>query len=404
MAGQLPDGVPLSPDGTLASQVSTDANSRTFSAYVHIPFCSVRCGYCDFNTYTASELGSVSQQTFTEHLMSEISFSSHVLDRAQMPLRPVHTVFFGGGTPTLLPSTDLIEVLSALQDTFGLAAQCEITTEANPDTFTDEYAQELARSGFTRVSIGMQSAVDHVLQTLDRTHNPENVSRAVSAAKKAGLEVSVDVIYGAPSESLDDWRRTVEEVLRLDVSHISAYALIVEQGTALERKIRTGQLPAPDDDVQADMYEYADMAFRQSGFSWYELSNWSTSSHTQSRHNRAYWHNQDWWGYGPGAHSHIGGQRFWNVKHPSAYVDRLVSGVTPVFASEFPDDQSRRLEDALLGIRLATGLAAADWSPDVCDELLRDGLVDPEMHAHKRLVLSLSGRLRADEVVRRLTA
>lgn len=404
MAGQLPDGVPLPQDGSLAPEVCIDASSRTFSAYVHIPFCSVRCGYCDFNTYTSSELGSVSQQTFSEHLTSEIHFSSEVLARAQMPSRALHTVFFGGGTPTLLPSSDLIGVLSSLRETFGLAEQCEITTEANPDTFTLDYAQQLAEAGFTRVSIGMQSAVDHVLRTLDRTHQPENVSRAVTAARTAGLDVSVDVIYGAPAESLDDWRRTVDEVLRLDVSHISAYALIVEQGTALERKIRSGHLPAPDDDLQADMYEYADSAFSQSGFSWYELSNWSTNAHTQSRHNTAYWQNQDWWGYGPGAHSHIGGQRFWNVKHPSAYVERLASGSTPVFASEFPDEQSRRLEDVLLGIRLASGLPMSGWPPAVIDELIHDGLIDPENYAHKRLVLSLSGRLRADEVVRRLTA
>jgi putative oxygen-independent coproporphyrinogen III oxidase len=404
MAGQLPEGVPLPQDGSLDPSVSFGASSRTFSAYVHIPFCSVRCGYCDFNTYTSSELGSVSQQTFTEHLTSEIHFSEQVLARAQMPSRSLRTVFFGGGTPTLLPSTDLISVLATLRNTFGFATDCEITTEANPDTLTVDYAEELARAGFTRVSIGMQSAVEHVLHTLDRTHKPENVSRAVAAARHAGLDVSVDVIYGTPTESLDDWKRTVEQVLSLDVSHISAYALIVEQGTALERKIRSGHLPVPDDDLQADMYEYADSAFNEAGYSWYELSNWSKSDLTQSRHNTAYWLNQDWWGYGPGAHSHIGGQRFWNVKHPSAYVERLVSGDTPVFASELPDEQSRRLEEVLLRIRLASGLPADQWPPLITDELTHDGLIETEMLKQGRLVLSVRGRLRADEVVRRLTA
>jgi oxygen-independent coproporphyrinogen-3 oxidase len=404
MAGQLPEGVPLPHDGSLAQGVSAGASSRTFSAYVHIPFCSVRCGYCDFNTYTSSELGSVSQQTFTEHLTSEIHFSEQVLARADMPSRPLHTVFFGGGTPTLLPSTDLISVLETLKHTFGFAPDCEITTEANPDTFTVEYAHELAQAGFTRVSIGMQSAVEHVLDTLDRTHKPENVSRAVVAARNAGLDVSVDVIYGTPTETLDDWKHTVDAVIDLDVSHISAYALIVEQGTALERKIRSGHLPAPDDDLHADMYEYADKAFTEAGYSWYELSNWSRSDLTQSRHNTAYWLNQDWWGYGPGAHSHIGGQRFWNVKHPSAYVERLVSGITPVFASELPDEQSRRLEEVLLGIRLASGLPADQWSLAMTEELKHDALIDADIYKEGRLVLSVTGRLRADEVVRRLTA
>lgn len=321
-----------------------------------------------------------------------------------MPSRPLHTVFLGGGTPTLLPSTDLISVLATLRNTFGFASDCEITTEANPDTFAVEYAEQLAQAGFTRVSIGMQSAVEHVLHTLDRTHKPENVSRAVAAARHAGLDVSVDVIYGTPTESLDDWKRTVDQVLSLDVSHISAYALIVEQGTALERKIRSGHLPAPDDDLQADMYEYADSSFNEAGYSWYELSNWSKFNITQSRHNTAYWLNQDWWGYGPGAHSHIGGQRFWNVKHPSAYVERLVSGNTPVFASELPDEQSRRLEEVLLRIRLASGLPADQWPPLITEELTHDGLIETEMLTQGRLVLSVRGRLRADEVVRRLTA
>jgi oxygen-independent coproporphyrinogen-3 oxidase len=376
-----------------------------FSVYLHVPFCRVRCGYCDFNTYTATELHGARQDQYADTLLQEVRLARGVLGDADA-LRPASTVFFGGGTPTLLPAGDLARMLAGVKDAFGLEPGAEVTVEANPDTVTDAVADMLADAGVTRMSIGMQSSVPHVLAALDRTHDPDNVATAVDAARRAGLDVSVDLIYGAPGESLEDWRASVETALGLDPDHVSAYALIIEDGTKLARQIRRGEVPAPDDDLQADMYELADGLLADAGFAWYELSNWARGAAHRSRHNLAYWRGANWWGFGPGAHSHVSGLRWWNVKHPSAYAQRLALGQSPAAARERPGATARELESVLLRTRLAEGMPIAELPGDrrtAVAGLIADGLVDGAAAVAGRTVLTLKGRLLADAVVRALT-
>lgn len=398
----LPDGDPVPEGGSLPPEVTEGLAGRQFGAYVHIPFCRVRCGYCDFNTYTATELRGVSQSSYAGSVAEEIALARRVLDEVGHA-EPLHTVFFGGGTPTLLPAADLVRTLGALRDTFGIRDGAEVTTEANPDSVDAAYLRELAEGGFTRVSFGMQSAVPHVLRTLDRTHDPARVPEVVAAAKAIGLEVSVDLIYGTPGESLDDWRRSVDAALELAPPHISAYALIVEPGTALARQIRRGEIAEVDDDLQAEMYEHADAAFSAAGYRWYEISNWSLGGAHPSRHNLAYWHDTDWWGFGPGAHSHVNGTRFWNVKHPAAYAQRLATGASPAAAREVLDPDQRYAERVLLRSRLAEGLPLAELRDRRgVAELIADGLVDGPAAIGGTLRLTVRGRLLADVVARAL--
>ena len=404
MGSALPLGDPAPADGALPDDISIDAD-RDFGVYLHVPFCRVRCGYCDFNTYTAGELRGARQDAYADEVLREIALSREVLS-ARSPVRPASTVFFGGGTPTLLPSGDLARMLTGVRTAFGLSIGAEVTVEANPDTVTPALASELADAGVTRMSIGMQSAVPHVLAALDRTHDPAGVRVAVDAARAAGLDVSVDLIYGAPGESLEDWRRSVETAIDLEPDHISAYALIIEDGTKLARQIRRGEVPSPDDDLQADMYELADEAFAGAGYDWYEVSNWSRGPAHRSRHNLAYWRGTDWWGYGPGAHSHIDGLRWWNVKHPAAYAQRLAADESPAAARERPDAAARRLEDVLLRSRIAEGIAVADLTGEgrhAIAALIADGLIDGAAAVRGRVVLTRRGRLLADAVVRALT-
>jgi oxygen-independent coproporphyrinogen-3 oxidase len=409
MAGPLPLGDPAPADGRLPADLPIDA-AVPFSAYLHVPFCRVRCGYCDFNTYTSSELRGAKQEDYADTLIGEIHLAHRVLGDAGA-LRPLDTVFFGGGTPTLLPAGDLGRMLDAAASAFGLSEGAEVTVEANPDTVTPEIARTLAASGVTRLSIGMQSAVPHVLAALDRTHRPENVRTAVAAAKDAGLAVSVDLIYGAPGESLADWEASLDAALALESEHISAYALIIEDGTKLARQIRRGEVPTPDDDLQADMYELADARLAAAGFEWYEVSNWARAANdgglaNRSRHNLAYWRGHDWWGFGPGAHSHVAGLRWWNVKHPAAYAQRLAASESPAAGTERPDDDSRLLERILLLSRIREGISI-DALPlsnrSRVAGLIADGLVDPAAAIRGRIQLTLRGRLLADAVVRELT-
>ena len=402
MGSALPLGDPPPADGALPDDIPV---AGAFGVYLHVPFCRVRCGYCDFNTYTATELRGARQDAYADEVEREIALSARVLaDRG--PLRPASTVFFGGGTPTLLPSGDLARMLRSVTDAFGLAPGAEVTVEANPDTVTAEMAVELASAGVTRLSVGMQSAVPHVLAALDRTHDPAGVATALAAARDAGLAVSLDLIYGAPGESLDDWRRSLETAVALAPDHISAYALIIEDGTKLERQIRRGEVVAPDDDLQADMYELADSLLGNAGFSWYEVSNWARAPAQRSRHNLAYWEGTDWWGYGPGAHSHVGGLRWWNVKHPAAYAQRLALGQSPAAGRERPDEAARRLEGVLLRSRIVEGIPVSDLTGEgrhAVASLIADGLIDGGAAVRGRVVLTLRGRLLADAVVRALT-
>ncbi len=405
---QLPDGEIAPLNGELPASAAVDSQLRTFHAYLHIPFCKVRCGYCDFNTYTSSELRGVTQNSFLDNLLAEIRFSRDVLANLSIADREFSTVFFGGGTPTQLEAAQLAQTLRALAAEFGVASGAEVTTEANPDTVDERYLATLAEAGFTRVSIGMQSAVNSVLKTLDRTHNPDNVAKAVSAAKAAGLQVSLDLIYGTPRETLVDWRESLETAIALEPDHISAYSLIVEDGTKLARQIRSGELEQPSDDDHADKYELADSFLSSAGFEWYEVSNWSTDKSFRSAHNLAYWQSNDWWGFGPGAHSHVGGTRWWNVKHPAAYAERIANGQSPALAREVLDDATRATERVLLELRVRQGLPIdylKTLNPEVAkpiSQFIAEGMVDAANALAGQLTLTLKGRLLADSVVRQL--
>ncbi|MFC7860229.1 radical SAM family heme chaperone HemW [Arthrobacter koreensis] len=402
----LPLGDPAPKDGLLPSDAAAAAAERKFGLYVHIPFCAVRCGYCDFNTYTATELGGgASQDAYAATAAQEVRFAAGALTASGLPERPIETVFFGGGTPTLLPAEDLAAILGTAVQQWGLAPGAEVTTEANPDSVTPESLQLLADAGFTRVSFGMQSAVPHVLAVLDRTHTPSRVPQAVQWARDAGLKVSVDLIYGTPGESLADWKHSVEEALSYEPDHISAYALIVEEGTKLAARMRRGEVPPIDDDDHADKYLLADELFTAAGLNWYEVSNWARTPQDACRHNLAYWRSDDWWGIGPGAHSHVGGVRWWNAKHPTAYAQRMAAGESPAVGRETLDADTRYLEDVMLRTRLAEGLPRELLRPEGRHEiagLIADGLVEPKAAIAGTVLLTLRGRLLADAVVRRL--
>ncbi|MBG6182707.1 oxygen-independent coproporphyrinogen-3 oxidase [Arthrobacter sp. CAN_A214] len=406
MPSALPLGLPAPADGVLPEHTANGANARNFGLYVHIPFCAVRCGYCDFNTYTATELGGgASQDEYAGTARQELTFAAGALSASGVPRRPMSTVFFGGGTPTLLPARDLAGILASAVELWGLVPGAEVTTEANPDSVTEESLQVLAAAGFTRVSFGMQSAVPHVLQVLDRTHSPERVPQAVEWARRAGLKVSIDLIYGTPGESMTDWRTSLETALSYGPDHVSAYALIIEEGTKLAGRIRRGEVPAIDDDDHADKYAVADEKLGAGGLHWYEVSNWALSVDDQCRHNLAYWKGDDWWGIGPGAHSHVGGVRWWNAKHPRAYAAALDAGSSPAAGREVLSARDRYVEDVMLRVRLREGLPTATLEPEgrrAVAGLIADRLVEP-VDAFRGLVrLTDGGRLLADAVVRRL--
>ncbi len=426
---RLPEGVPVPDDGALPFRAAAPFDGgagRRFGVYVHVPFCSVRCGYCDFNTYTATELGGgASQVAYASTALSEVALAARVLADAGLGDRPVSTVFFGGGTPTMLPASDLVRILGGIRDAWGLAEDVEVTTEANPDSVTPQSLAELRAGGFTRVSFGMQSAVPSVLATLDRTHDPRRIPDVVRWAREAGLDVSLDLIYGTPGETVEDWRTSVEAALAAGVDHVSAYALVVEPGTKMGAQVRRGLLPAPDDDDEAAKYELADELLTAAGLDWYEVSNWSRPGH-ECRHNLAYWRGDDWWGIGPGAHSYVAapdhpaaepvdttpaGVRWWNVKHPRRYAALLDESRTPAAARELltPDDD--QLERVMLRIRLREGLpldALTASARTAVGTLVGQGLLDGRAAlgadgAGRRALLTLRGRLLADAVVRALT-
>ncbi|MDG4858909.1 radical SAM family heme chaperone HemW [Streptomyces sp. T-3] len=408
MPSALPDGEPVPDDGSLPASALTGAAARPLGFYLHVPYCATRCGYCDFNTYTASELRGpdgalASRDSYAGHLVEEIRLARKVLGDDP---RAVQTVFVGGGTPTLLPAADLVRVLRAVKDEFGLAAEAEVTTEANPDSVDPAYLAELREGGFNRVSFGMQSARQHVLQVLDRTHTPGRPEACVAEARAVGFaHVNLDLIYGTPGESDDDWRASLDAALGAGPDHISAYALIVEEGTQLARRIRRGEVPMTDDDVHADRYLIADSVLAEAGFSWYEVSNWATSEAGRCLHNELYWRGADWWGAGPGAHSHVGGVRWWNVKHPGAYAGRLAAGSSPGAGRELLSSEDRRVERILLELRLREGCELSllkEAGLAAASRALADGLLEAEPYGSGRAVLTLKGRLLADAVVRDL--
>lgn len=384
------------------------SSPRTLCAYVHVPYCLRRCGYCDFNTYSNLSLGP-GVEGYAAALLQEVGLYAPDSSGAETACRggghkgggheggaggvgagcqdgrALTSVFFGGGTPTVLPASDLVRVLHGLRQSFGLAPDAEVTTEANPDTVTPQYLEALAAGGFTRVSFGMQSAIPAVLATLDRTHQQQHLVAGVRAARAQGLEVSVDLIYGTPGESLADWRASLDAALELGVDHVSCYALVIEPGTALGRALAQGEIPPVDPDDQADKYELADETLSAAGLEWYEISNWARPGH-ECRHNLAYWQNQDWYGFGPGAHSHLGSTRFWNLRHPAKWMQSLQAGHRPIDDQEIITGESARLEKLLLNLRLRQGLDLGEYAREFgvdaaallreAHELAAEGLLD----------------------------
>ncbi|MGH3759835.1 radical SAM family heme chaperone HemW [Actinophytocola sp.] len=410
MPSALPDGDAAPSDGQLPEPALRGLGRRPFGVYVHVPFCATRCGYCDFNTYTAAELASspASPVSWLDGLRRELELAASVLGS---PPR-VDTVFVGGGTPSLLGASGLASVLDAIRASLGLADGAEVTTESNPESTSPEFFVGIREAGYTRVSLGMQSAAPHVLAVLDRTHTPGRAVAAAREAHEAGFaHVNLDLIYGTPGERAADLAASLDAVLDAGVDHVSAYALIVEQGTALARRVARGELPAPDDDVLADRYEQVDATLSAAGLHWYEVSNWARGTAAWCRHNLGYWHGADWWGAGPGAHSHVGGVRWWNVKHPARYASLLASGRSPAAAREVLSTSDRRLERVLLELRLVDGLVIDALDPAARQEartMAEEGLLDPAAlkgvnGRFGRCVLTLRGRLLADAVVRRLT-
>lgn len=369
---------------------------RPFGFYVHVPFCTTRCGYCDFNTYTADELGAgASRATYADTVIREIRWA-----RTQVTGdRPVDTVFVGGGTPTLL-GADLVAILDAIRAEFGLAPGAEVTTEANPDSVSPALLDRLREGGFTRMSFGVQSLAPHVLATLDRTHTPGRALEAIGEARLTGFEhVSADLIYATPGETDADLEDSVRAVLEAGIDHLSAYSLIVEDGTRLAARVKRGELPAVDDDIAAERYAIVDALAEAAGLTWYEVSNWARPE-GECRHNLGYWRDGDWWGAGPGAHGHLDGRRWWNLKHPASYARAISDNVAPLAGEEWVDEKGRALERVMLGMRTREGVERTLLPADEVELLRAEGLVDADASSVR---LTARGRLLADAVVRRLT-
>lgn len=410
MSPAQPDGIAWPKDGRLEAELAEADSGRPLSLYVHVPFCSVRCGYCDFNTYTVGFGPGAEPGSYARSVRAEAELADRVLAEAGWARRDASTVFIGGGTPTLLEATELARILADLRDVIGIAQDAEVTIEANPDSVDARALAALASAGVTRVSFGMQSAVPSVLAVLDRTHDPARVPEVVAAAKGAGLEVSLDLIYGTPGEGLDDWRRSLDAAIAMEPGHVSAYALVIEEGTKMGAMLARGELPEPDPDDEAAKYELADELLGSAGYRWYEISNFARPRQAEdaaaaselsraSRHNLAYWRDHDWWGFGPGAHSHVGRYRWWNVKHPGAHAGRLAAGQSPAAAGEVLDEESRRLEKVMLAVRIAEGIGAGEVpAPGAVPALIAEGLIDGRAALEGRIILTLRGRLLADRV------
>jgi oxygen-independent coproporphyrinogen-3 oxidase len=401
MPATLPDGEPVPRSGELPAAALATVGQRDFGVYLHVPFCASRCGYCDFNTYTPTESG-LDRSDYVTAALAEIELARRVLPHAG----PVRTVFVGGGTPTLLPAADLARLLDAVDSAWGLDPRAEVTTEANPESVDPAKLKALRDSGFTRISLGMQSTAPHVLKLLDRQHTPGRAAQAAQEAREAGFEhVNLDLIYGTPGETAEDFDRSLAAAVAAGVDHVSAYSLIVEDGTRLAARIRRGEIPMPSDDVAADRYQAADAALSGAGLGWYEVSNWAVDDAARCAHNLLYWTGGDWWGIGPGAHSHVGGVRWWNAKRPAHYAKLLAADESPGAGRELLSEQDRYVEDVLLRLRLSAGFpldglrgngfAAATRAVD-------DGLLQPAAYAEGRAVLTLRGRLLADAVIRDL--
>lgn len=417
---EQPEGVPWPESGILNGLA--EYRQPPFAIYVHVPFCLRRCGYCDFNTYTVGFGPGAEPTTYHRSVIQEIDFAGRALRHsfAAESLRPASSVFFGGGTPSLLDPAQIAAILAALQQEFGLAADAEVTLEANPDTVDAERIAGFRQAGVTRLSLGMQSAVPKVLQTLDRTHRQQGVVTAIEAAKALGLQTSVDLIYGTPGESLADWEASLQAAIALAPSHISAYSLIVEAGTKMGRQVSTGRLPDIDPDQQAEKYEVADRTLRAAGYHWYEISNFARAEAAElgqpismwkhaSKHNLAYWQDWDWWGFGPGAHSHVHRHRWWNLKHPGRYAQKLAAGGSPAAKGEVLSAENHLVERVMLALRTRDGLTEAqlaELAPDLANlpqtlaRLTAEGLCTANPPEWGGVHLTRAGRLLADYATR----
>ena len=374
--------------------VSVMAMKDTFGLYIHVPFCATRCGYCDFNTYTPGELGSPRDLTgpYLDALERELELAAAKVNR------PADTIFVGGGTPSLLGGEGLTRVLNAARNTFGISEGAEVTTESNPESTSPEFFAQIKDAGFTRVSLGMQSAASHVLQVLERAHTPGRPFAAAKEAKAAGFEhVNLDMIYATPTETDDDVRRTLDLALETGVDHISAYSLIVEDGTRMARKVKKGELPMPDQDTMARRYDIIADTLDNAGFGWYEVSNWAKEG-GECRHNMIYWRDHDWWGAGPGAHSHLGDQRFYNVKLPGRYINMVGADELPIADTETLTDSEHHMEKIMLGLRLREGIdrtLLSDKAQPMIDGFIDRGLLADDTSLH----VTRSGRLLADGII-----
>jgi putative oxygen-independent coproporphyrinogen III oxidase len=396
MANKQPEGESAPIDGALPLDRIADLHSKPFSIYLHVPYCASRCGYCDFNTYTFSELGENHSLKWLDGVKQEIALAKQVLVNPPK----LSTIFVGGGTPTLLEAEDLVAAIAELQKVFSFESNIEITTEANPDSVDLEKLKALRDGGFNRISFGMQSAVPSVLKVLERTHNPENVAKAVSMARAAGFDqINLDLIYGTPGETIADLQTSIDAVLALDVDHVSAYALIVEEGTRLAKSISKQEIAQPDDDDMADKYLMLDKAFSNQGFNWYEVSNWAKPN-SECQHNIHYWMSSNWWGIGPGAHSHVNGVRWWNEKLPRVWSQRLANKESPANAREILNSETQNVEEIMLKLRLAVGMPMSKLNAEITDQQIKAGLATIQ---NENLVLSLQGRLLADRVIDSLT-
>ncbi|WP_257183581.1 radical SAM family heme chaperone HemW [Corynebacterium cystitidis] len=363
----------------------------SFGVYIHVPFCATRCGYCDFNTYTPHETKS-SYAQYLDALEKELELA------AEQVAQQAQTVFIGGGTPSLLGHSGLARILQAVRNTFGLAPGAEVTTESNPESTSPEFFAGLSEAGFTRISLGMQSAATPILKVLDRTHTPGRAVAAAREARQAGFEhVNLDMIYGTPTETEDDVKLTLDQLLSAEPDHVSAYSLIVEDGTAMARKVRRGELPAPSEDTFADRYELIAHTLEAEGFDWYEVSNWAKPG-GECQHNLLYWRGGRWWGAGPGAHSYIGSTRFFNVKRPERYAQELNDARLPIADRETITADEHHMEQVMLGLRLKEGIPV-EWVGQAALPVVRRYEAAGRLIVDKRIRVTATGRLLADGIV-----
>ena len=392
----LPEGSPAPLDGNLTNLF--DLVNKPFSLYVHVPYCSKRCGYCDFNTYTPSELDREDQiESWLNSAVKEIELARRVLKEELT----IDTIFFGGGTPSLLDSNTVDNFIQSVKSNFKLKPGLEITIEANPDSITEEKSQRWLNSGINRVSIGMQSSTKEVLRKLDRTHNPDNVFHSVDILKKSGFDnFSLDLIYGTPGESLNDWENSLKDAIALNPPHISAYSLVIEPGTKMGAQLNRGEISQVNDDEAADKYQLADEMLNKNNYSWYEISNWAKKD-KECKHNLNYWLGNNWWGIGPGAHSHVNGVRWWNHKLPKVWRELLEKQNSPALAREVLSEDQIKSEQIMLLSRLRTGLGNQELDENRIENLIANQLATLDAN---KIVLTLKGRLLADEVFRQLSA